>query len=335
MKATNPARRIMVFGDYRNYFQNRVTLQLLSRAVELGREMAAEVSVVVIGDGVDEWVGEYIAHGAHRVYVYEHVRLKDYNIETYAFLLARLAAEEAPEIILVGSTAFGRELAPRVAKKLGTGLTADCIALDLKADGLLVQTAPAFGGSLLAEIVTPGVYPQMATVRAGIYQEIPHDYAAQGEIVRLALPEDLPRERVRLVRSERQPTRAQRLEDARVVVLGGRGMGSKKKFKGLYELAGLLGAEVGATRPVVYARWAGQEALVGQAEGHIRPQVLFSFGISGAIQHTAGIDDGAFIIAINKNPQAAMMEMADVAIVADAPQVCAALIRELKRRIRS
>ena len=327
-------RAIWVFGDYRNYFQNRVTLQLLSRAKELAAKIDAEVCAVVFGHGVDEWVGEYIAHGAEKIYLTDHPRLAVYSMETYTLLMERLARQEKPEIILVGATAFGREFAPRVAKRLGTGLTADCIGLDIDQEGLLLQMAPSFGGNLVAEIVTPERRPQMATVRPGIFQEIPHDYVRTGEVVNVPLPDHLPDDRVRLISSERSPQREQKLEDARVVVCGGRGLGSRKKFAKLFELAELLGGEVGATRPVVYANWAGHDALVGQAGKPIRPQILFSFGISGAIQHTAACNDAKFIIAVNKNPNAAMMKRADVAIVADASQICNSLIQELKRRIR-
>jgi len=339
---------IWVFGDYRNYFQNRVTLQLLSRAKDLAKKIDGEVCAVVFGHWTDEWVddalshnptfcgvvGEYIAHGAARVYLTDHPRLSAYSMETYALLMERLARREKPEMILIGATAFGREFAPRVAKRLGTGLTADCIGLDINGEGLLVQMAPSFGGNLVAEIVTPERRPQMATVRPGIFQEIPHDYVRTGEVVRVPMPVDLPADRVRLVRVERCPQREQKLEDAKVVVCGGRGLGSRKKFAKLFELAELLGGEVGATRPVVYADWAGHDALVGQAGKQIRPQILFSFGISGAIQHTAACNNARFIVAVNKNPNAAMMKRADVAIVADASQLCATLIQELKKRIR-
>jgi len=328
-------RSIWVFGDYRNYFQNRVTLQLLSRATDLAKKIDAKVCAVVFGHEVDEWVGEYIAHGAQKVYVIDHESLKNYSADIYVTLMERLAQKYDPEIILVGATSFGREFAPRVAKRLLTGLTADCVDLDINEDSHLVQTAPAFGGNLLTRIVTPQRRPQMASVRAGVFQEIPHNYEATGEIIPVPLPENLPVDRVRLISSERQPAREQRIEDASVVVCGGRGMGSKQKFRNLYELARTLGGEVGATRPVVYSKWAEEDALVGQADKHIRPKVLFSFGISGAIQHTAGIADADFIIAVNKNPNACMMKMADVAIVADANQVCTALIRELKKRIRN
>ena len=198
-----------------------------------------------------------------------------------------------------------------------------------------MQTAPAFGGNVLADILIPGHRPQMATVRPGTFSELAHDNTLEGEIIKLPLPEGLPEERITLVSSQRRPEQTRSLETARVVICGGRGMGSKRKFRNLYELARLLGGEVGATRPVVYSRWADEDALVGQAGKQVKPQVLFSFGVSGAIQHTAGIIDAKFIVAVNKNPKSSIMEMADVGIVADANQVCLALIRELKERIRS
>jgi electron transfer flavoprotein alpha subunit len=335
MKKMNKSKSsIWVFGDYRNYFQNRVTLQLLARANELAPAIGADVSAVIFGHEVDEYVGEYIAHGAHKVYVVEHPALKDYHVEYHAALMSRLAIEYQPDIILIGATDFGRELAPRAAKQLKTGLTADCVGLEINSDGLLVQTAPAFGGHLLAQIITPNARPQMATVRPATFAERPHDYEAVGEIIRIPMPEDLPRPRVRLVRSERLPQRGRRLEDARIVICGGRGMGSKTKFKKLFELARIMDAEVGATRPVVYSEWIEHDALIGQAGRHVSPRLLFSFGISGAIQHTAAIHNAGLIIVINKNPNAAMMKLADVAIIADASQFCSALIRELRKRIR-
>jgi electron transfer flavoprotein alpha subunit len=330
----NRTPEIWVFGDYRNYFQNRVTLQLISRANYLAEKIGAVVCATVFGSGVDEWVGEYIAHGAHKVYVVEDASLSYYSTDLFAAIMQGLSLKHRPEIILIGATSFGREFAPRVAKRLGTGLTADCVGLDMNEEGLLVQTSPAFGGNLLSRIITPHTRPQMATVRPGTFQEIPHNYHAQGKIVRMRLPKGLPKDRVRLVNSERKPENSQKIEESSVVVCGGRGMGSRSKFKNLYELARLLGGEVGATRPVVYSRWAEEDSLVGQADKHIRPKVLFSFGISGAIQHTAGIIDAGFIIAVNKNPAAIMMKMADVAIVADANQVCLAFIKELKKRMR-
>lgn len=329
------SRQIWVFGDYRNYFQNRVTLQLLSKAAELAQKIGGEVCAVVFGNDIEEYIWEYTCHGAEKVYALEHDRLSDYPIETYVNLMEIFVRQYQPEILLVGATSFGREFTPRLAKRLKTGLSADCIGLDINDEELLVQTAPSFGGNLLAKIVTPKARPQMATVRPGIFQEIPHDNDRTSTVIQLKMPENLPRERVKMISSSKSPSRTQKIEEANVVVCGGRGMGSKTKFKKIFELARLLTGEVGATRPVVYSSWAGHETLVGQAGKNINPKVLFSFGISGAIQHTAAITNADFIIAVNKNPNAMMMKLADVAVVADANQICTALIKELRNRIRA
>ncbi len=327
-------KSIWVFGDYRNYYQNRVTLQLISKAVDLARVIDAEVCAVVVGHEIEEWIMEYTAHGADRILAIDHPSLTSYSTEHYLALMERLAGERGPDIILIGATDFGREFAPRLAKRLQTGLSADCVGLDISPDGLLVQIAPSFGGNMLAEIVTEKHRPQMATVRPGTFKEIPHNYERTAVVERLPLPAHLPVSSVRVIQYERAAQREHTIENATVIVCGGRGMGNKNNFKKLDELARLLGGDVGATRPVVYAGWANHEALVGQAGKHIKPRILFSFGISGAIQHTAGLGEANFIVAINKNPQATMMKMADVAITADAGDLLNHLIKELKKRIR-
>lgn len=330
----NKKKSIWVFGDYRNYYQNRVTLQLLSKAVDIARTMDAEVCAVVVGHDIEEWIMEYTAHGADRILAIDHPSLKSYSTENFLALVEHLVRERDPDILLIGATDFGREFAPRLAKRLKTGLSADCVGLDITPDGLLVQIAPSFGGNMLAEIVTEKHRPQMATVRPGTFTEIPHNYKRTAIVERLPLPANLPATRVRLVEYERAAQREHTIENATVIVCGGRGMGNKNNFKKLDELARLLGGDVGATRPVVYAGWAGHEALVGQAGKHIKPELLISFGVSGAIQHTAGLGEARFIVAVNKNPHAAMMKMADVGIVADAGDLLHILIKELKKRIR-
>ncbi|KUG21611.1 electron transfer flavoprotein, alpha subunit [hydrocarbon metagenome] len=327
-------KSIWVFGDYRNYYQNRVTLQLLSKAVDLAKIIKAEVCALIFGHEIDEWIMEYTAHGADRILAIDDPALKSYSTEKYLAIIETLAKERDPEIILIGATDFGREFAPRLAKRLKTGLSADCVGLDITENGLLLQLAPSFGGNMLAEIITEHHRPQMATVRPGTFKEIPHNYERKALVERLPLMKNLPPSRVRLVEYERSVEKEHTIENASVIVCGGRGMGNKEKFKKLQELAKLLGGNVGATRPVVYAGWADHDALVGQAGKHIKPKILFSFGISGAIQHTAGLGEANFIVAINKNPQATMMKMADVAIAADASDVVNSLIKELKKRIR-
>jgi electron transfer flavoprotein alpha subunit len=330
----NRKKSIWVFGDYRNYYQNRVTLQLIARAVALAKTINAEVCALIFGHEIDEWIMEYTAHGADRILAIDDPALKSYSTEKYLAIIEALANKRDPEIILIGATDFGREFAPRLAKRLKTGLSADCVGLDITEEGLLLQIAPSFGGNMLAEIVTERHRPQMATVRPGTFKEIPHDYERKAIVEHIPLMKNLPKSRVRLIEYERSVEKEHTIENASVIVCGGRGMGNKEKFKKLQDLAKLLGGDVGATRPVVYAGWAEHGALVGQAGKHIKPKLLFSFGISGAIQHTAGLGEADFIVAINKNPQATMMKMADVAIAADASDVLNNLIKELKKRIR-
>jgi electron transfer flavoprotein alpha subunit len=330
----NRQKSIWIFGDYRNYYQNRVTLQLISKAVELAQTIKAEVCAVVVGHEIEEYIMEYVAHGADRVLAIDDPVLKSYSTEHYLTIIETLVRQRDPDIILIGATDFGREFAPRLAKRLKTGLSADCVGLDITDEGLLLQIAPSFGGNMLAEIVTEKYRPQMATVRPGTFKEIPHNYERKAIVERLPLMDNLPKPRVRLVEYERSTEREHTIENATVIVCGGRGMSNKNNFKKLHELAKLLGGGVGATRPVIYAGWADHGALVGQAGKHIKPKILFSFGISGAIQHTAGLGEADFIIAVNKNPQAVMMKMADVAIVADASDILNTLIKELKKRIR-
>ena len=331
---TGKRKSIWVFGDYRNYYQNRVTLQLLSKAVDLSRLLDAEVCAVVVGHDLEEWIMEYTAHGADRILAVDHPSLTSYSTEHYLILMEKLVRERDPDILLIGATDFGREFAPRLAKRLHTGLSADCVGLDLTPDGLLVQIAPSFGGNMLAEIVTEKHRPQMATVRPGTFREIPHNNERTAVVERLPLPAQLPPARVRQIQYERAVQREHTIENANVIVCGGRGLGNKNNFRKLDDLAKLLGGDVGATRPVVYAGWAGHDVLIGQAGKHIKPKILFSFGISGAIQHTAGLGEADFIVAVNKNPQATMMRMADVAVVAAAADWLNHLVKELRRRIR-
>jgi electron transfer flavoprotein alpha subunit len=278
-------KSIWVFGDYRNYYQNRVTLQLISKAMDLAKTINAEVCALIFGHEIDEWIMEYTAHGADRILAIDDPALKSYSTEKYLAIIEALAKKRDPEIILIGATDFGREFAPRLAKRLHTGLSADCVGLDISQEGLLLQLAPSFGGNMLAEIVTERHRPQMATVRPGTFKEIPHDYQRKALVEHMPLMKGLPKPRVRLVEYERSVEKEHTIENASVIVCGGRGMGNKEKFKKLQELAKLLGGDVGATRPVVYAGWADHGALVGQAGKHIKPKMLFSFGISGAIQH--------------------------------------------------
>ena len=326
-------RGIWIFGDFRDYFQNRVTLQLIAKAKELAKELQTEVTVVVLGETVHQYVMEYVAHGADQVMVVDHPELKDYQVETYTALVAELVEHYRPEIFIGGATSFGREFFPRLAKRLKTGLSADCLALAIDPETrLLVQTTPAFGGDLLAEIVTPERRPQMATVHPGVFKEIPHNHAARGRIIypRIKVERD---QRVQLLRSKPDPGRKMNIENASIVIAGGKGLGSAEQFQILFELAGLLRAEVGATRPAAKAGWIDETRLIGQTGKAVKPRLLIAIGTSGALQFTAGLHGAEHIIAINRDPQAPIFKMADLGLIGDARVLLPLILEKLQKRI--
>jgi electron transfer flavoprotein alpha subunit len=326
-------RGVWVFGDYRNYFQNRVTLQLIAKGRELAQTLGTGVTALLLGEAVHQYAMEYIAHGADAVVVAEHPDLKFYQVELYTNVVARWAEAFKPDILLGGATSFGREFFPRLAKRLGTGLSADCINLEVDPDtGLLLQTTPAFGGNLLAEVVTSHRRPQMATVHPGVFKEIPHNVNAVGRVVYPEIEVEADA-RVRVLSRRRQQVRESNLEDAKVVIVGGRGVGSREQFKLLFELAELLEGEVGATRPVVLEGWADEERLLGQTGKTVKPRLLISIGTSGALQYTTAINGAETIVAINRDPHAPIFKMADLGLVGESSAVLPLLVETLRKRM--
>jgi electron transfer flavoprotein alpha subunit len=333
MEVTESHNGVWVFGDYRNYFQNRVTLQLIAKGKELAEKLHTELSVAVLGHGVHQYVMEYVAHGADVVLVAEHPDLRNYQVETYAAILYEWVTAFKPEVFLAGATSFGREFFPRLAKRLCTGLSADCVELEIDPNtNLLLQTTPAFGGELLAEVVTPNFRPQMATVHPGAFQERPHDPEAVGRIVYPEI-DVVSDSRVKLLRSRRQQNRDIALEDAPIVVAGGRGLGSKEQFDLLYELAEILEGEVGATRPAVLAGWTETDRLLGQTGKSVKPGLLISIGTSGALQYTTAIQGAETIVAINRDHNAPIFKMADLGLVGDAEAILPLLLEALRKRL--
>jgi electron transfer flavoprotein alpha subunit len=324
---------VWVFGDYRNYFQNRVTLQLLAKGRLLARDLGTELTVLVLGSQIHQYAMEYTAHGADVVMAVDHPSLKNYQVETYVRVVSHLVQNFRPEILLAGATAFGREFFPRLAKRLNTGLSADCVALEI--DGskrLLIQTTPAFGGELLADIITPEHRPQMATVHPGVFEERTHDHDATARILYPEV-EIETEERVQLIRSKPEQSRKGGLEEADVVIVGGKGLGTKETFQMLFELAQLLGGEVGATRPVILSGWAEESRLLGQTGKHVKPKLLITAGTSGAVQYTTAIQGAETIIAINRDPHAPIFKMADLGLVGDAKAVLSLLLEKLRKRL--
>jgi electron transfer flavoprotein alpha subunit len=328
----DPIAGVWVFGDYADYFRNRVTLQLIAKGKALASELGTRLAVVVLGNDVAQFAMEYCAHGADILLVGEHPELANYDVELFTDVAAAWVDAFKPEIFLAGATSFGREFFPRLAKRLHTGLSADCVSLEIDKDtGILIQTTPAFGGALLADIATPLSRPQMATVHPNVFSELKHDPFAVRDILYPTIP-PLRNKRFELVGRRKERAAGRSLEDARVVIVGGKGVGSAAEFEKLFHLAELLEAEVGGTRPAVAAGWINEDRLIGQTGKSIKPRLLISIGTSGALQYVAGIHGAEYIIAINRDPAAPIFKLADLGIVADASQVIAMLIEELSRR---
>jgi electron transfer flavoprotein alpha subunit len=287
----------------------------------------------LIGSRVTPLAQELIAHGAHKVYVYDDPRLEQYNTTAYAKVLQHFFEEVKPNVFLVGATNIGRDLGPRVANVLKTGLTADCTGLDVDDDGkTIVWTRPALGGNIMAEIVCRENRPQMGTVRPNVFKKPAADASATGEIIdmKAALSDD--DFMTKFVELIKMGGGGVKLEEADVIVSGGRGMNSSEPFEGmLKELAGLLGGAVGASRAAVDAGWIDALHQVGQTGKTVGPKIYVACGISGAIQHLAGMTGSDCIIAINKDPDAPIFQVCDYGIVGDAFEVVPKITEAIKK----
>lgn len=321
-------RGIWVFAEQTDGRLAGVVFELLSEARRMAAVTGEEVSAVLAGEGTRDLQPELIAHGADRVYVAEDSVLASFRDETYVTVIASLVEQHQPSVILFGATARGRSLAPRLAARLGTGLTADCTELDIDETGLLIQTRPAFGGNIMATIVCRRHRPQMATVRPRILQADAPDYDREGEIV--DVPVDGPALQVRTLLLEAvEEEQGIMIEDADIIVAGGRGLGGPEGFEILFDLAKTLGGAVGVSRPVVDAGWVPYIHQVGQTGKTVSPSIYIACGISGAVQHMAGMRSADTIIAINKNPDAPIFNVATYGLVGDLFQIIPNLKREI------
>src|SRR4030042_4707688 len=317
---------VWVCGDDRNYFQNRVTLQLIAKGNPLAGKLGTDLTVLLLGSQIHQYAMEYTAHGADVIMVVDPPSLKNYQVETYVRVVSKLVESVRPEIFLAGATAFGREFFPRLAKRLNTGLSADCVALEIDLEKrLLTQPTPASGGELLADIITPEHRPQMATVHPGVFEERIHDHESTARILYPEVHIEAE-ERAQLIRSKPDQSRKGKLEEAEVVIVGGKGLRSRENFEMLFELARLLGGEVGATRPVILSGWTEESRLLGQTGKNVKPKLLITAGTSGAVQSTTGIHGAEPIIAINRDPHAPIFKMADLGLVGDARAVLSLLL---------
>ena len=324
---------VWILAEQRDGRVQTISYELLARGRDLADKRGVELTALLMGHDVDE-VGlhELIERGADRVLLVEHERLADFLVEPYARVMQRMIEAHRPEIIIAGATSLGRTLMPYVAVKVRAGLTADCTVLDIDPEtGGLLQTRPAIGGNILATIKTPEARPQMATVRPKSTRPAPRDEKRRGDVVRESVPADLLASRARLIERVRSEDEVN-VSDARKVVSGGRGFKTAEKFKLVYELADALQAAVGASRDAVDRAWIAYPHQVGLSGKTVTPDLYLAVGISGAIQHLAGMQTAETIVAINSDPDAQIFTVADYGIVGDLMEVVPVLTRRLKER---
>jgi electron transfer flavoprotein alpha subunit len=331
------AREVWVFIEQDKGNIAKVSLELLTKAQELAEQLDGRLIGLLMGHEIGDLADLVIHHSADTVFVIDHPELAVYRTLPYARVVIDLVKEHKPYIFLLGATPVGRDLAPRIASACSAGLTADCTALkigDLERKGvsykdLLYQIRPAFGGNLMATIVNPEMHPQMATVREGVMQLGEPDTTRQGNVVEVVPHFEEADFALEVIeRTIRPPTVD--LKNASIIVAGGAGVGSKENFELLYELAEALGGEVAGSRAAVDAGYISEEQKVGQTGATVRPRLYVAVGISGAVQHRAGMDQSSKIIAINNDPNAPIFEIADYKIVGDLNEVVPELIRIVK-----
>lgn len=310
----------------------RVSWELMGEAASLAAQLGSRPAAVIFGDGSEALTREAFGYGAQAAYVSEDTALTPFTTDPHCRSLTALAIKYTPEIILLGATTRGRDVASAAATELETGLTADCTELDIDEDSKLLQTRPAFGGNILATIITPNHRPQMATVRPGVFPLPKAAPGAKGETIRFepALGETgLPVRQLQFVSAAGEEVS---LQGAAVIVAGGRGMGSGGNFALLEELAAELGGAVAGSRAAVDAGWISHQRQVGQTGQTVRPVLYIAVGISGAIQHLAGMQHADIIVAINNDPEAPIFDVADYGIAGDLHEVLPALTQEVRKR---
>lgn len=322
---------IQVFAEQREGVIQNVAFELIGKARELADSIQEQVTAVLIGHNVSGLTQQLIAAGADRVLVVDHEIVKDYLTEPYAQAITQIVNEYKPEIFLLGATTMGRDLGPRLSARLQTGLTADCTSLEMSEERELMMTRPAFGGNLMATIMCTEHRPQMSTVRPGVMRRHESNPNRTGEVINVEVNFDVEKcNKIRLVRKEREDKTLVDITEANVLVSGGRGVGTQGGFEKLTDLAGVLNAEVSSSRAMVDAGIIGHERQVGQTGKTVRPDLYIAAGISGAIQHLAGMEESEFIIAINKDKFAPIFQVADLGIVGDLHKVLPALTEKVK-----
>ncbi|MCB6992567.1 electron transfer flavoprotein subunit alpha/FixB family protein [bacterium 210820-DFI.6.37] len=323
-------KNVWVYAEQRQGVLTPVVIELLGEGKKLADAAGVDLCAVLLGHNVKNLAEELIQYGAKTVYVADDPLLDKYTTDAYSKVITQAIESIKPEIVLYGATHIGRDLAPRIAARCATGLTADCTKLEINPDDKkLMQTRPAFGGNLMATIICPNHRPQMSTVRPGVMEKAEKDETARGEIVEFDYT--LKADDIRTVVMEIVKTKKTvSLTDADIIVSGGRGLGDPEGFKLIKELADTMGGVVGSSRAAVDAGWIDKSHQVGQTGTTVKPKIYIACGISGAIQHLAGMQTSDTIIAINKNPRAPIFEVADYGLVGDLYDIVPMLIEAFK-----
>ena len=326
-------KNIMVYCEYRRGELAPVSLELLGIGRRLADGRGLTVSAVLIGSGTATAAETLIGHGADTVYRVDHEALEHFDEERYSGVLTDIVREKKPEIVLAGATAIGRSFIPAVAINLDAGLTADCTKLELREDdGALLQTRPAFGGNIMATIVCPAHRPQMATVRPKVMKALDFDGSRTGEIVDIVPAERNLNGRLKVLESVVAMETNVNIQESDVLVSGGRGLESEKGFELIRKLAEVMGANVSASRAVVDAGWIPYPHQVGQTGKTVAPKLYIACGISGAVQHVAGMQSSETIVAINRDANAPIFQVADYGLVGDINDILPKLIRKIEEK---
>jgi electron transfer flavoprotein alpha subunit len=323
---------VWVFAEQRRGKLHNVDFELLGKGRELADQLKVELAAVLLGNGVEALAKDLIAGGADKVYVVDDPKLDHFNDELYANVLADIASQFKPEIILTGATAVGRAFFPRVSIQLSAGLTADCTAFELDMETRnLYQIRPAFGGSLMAKIQTPETRPQMSTARYKVFKPLVKDPSKKGEIIKPAIKPESMQTHTQFLEFIEEVETTINISEADIIISGGRGMGSGENFKLIRELAQALNGAVGASRAAVDSGWIPYSHQVGQTGKTVSPKLYIACGISGSVQHLAGMQSSDIIVAINKDPEAPIFGVAKYGIVGDLNEVLPVLTERIKK----
>ena len=332
IKDLSSYKNVWIFAEQREGKIAPVVIELLGEGRKLAKEVDAELCAILLGKDVDGLAKELITFGADKVYVADDALLEKYTTDAYTKVIKDAIDEIKPEIMLFGATHIGRDLAPRIASRVGTGLTADCTKLEIDPeDKKIKQTRPAFGGNIMATIICPNHRPQMSTVRPGVMDKAEKDETRTGEVI--ALDYKITQDDIRTTVLETVKTKKDlvSLTDANVIVSGGLGLGGPEGFEMLKKLADKLGGVVGSSRAAVDAGWIDHSHQVGQTGTTVKPNLYIACGISGAIQHLAGMSDSKYIVAINKDAKAPIFSICDYGIVGDLYEIIPEMIESLNR----